>query len=300
MEAELKEIKKVLARLSSTDAQLEASTQSLARLLYKNSSEGPLRRLQQQAIQLSLVKTLLGILGSSSNPTLLSKCAWCLALLVHGNNDARVRVGEMGAVSLLIDLLSPRSLCGSEKRWHGNWVQVYSQVMVALRKLTYLNQDNQQQFAVMGGIKLISSLASDPDILTNFRQFPLEAKADLQSLVLNQTLVCRVQSATESQKTTILSHFNAFSHKDSIHSSYYPAFNINPFTSDDASVSNILLERGVAWPAGMPPDSETKLTRVHVTCVEDGGHCWCQFLSEKQKIVSATITESLGQMVNDH
>ncbi len=293
----LREIKKVLSRLSSTESQLENASQRLAMLLYSSSSNDTLSQLQEQAFQLSLVKALLGIVGSSDSPSLLAECVRCLALLVHGNDEARAWLGEIGAVSLLIDLLSPRSLRGSEKRWHRDWVPVYAQVLIALRKLTYLNEDNQQKLAVMGGIKLILSIVNDENILTNFKEFPAKAKSELESLVLEQTLISRVQPATDAQKPSITSYFSAFSHKDSISASYYPVFNIIPLDSHDNPISDTLVEKGVVWPHPAPSPPETKLTRVRVTCVEDGGHLWCQFLSEKQKEVSTTISDTLTVIV---
>ncbi len=295
----LREVKKVLSRLSSTESQLENAAQRLAMLLCSSSStNNTLSQLQEQAFQMSLVKALLGIVGSSDSPSLLAECVRCLALLVHGNDEARAWLGEFGAVSLLIDLLSPRSLRGSEKRWHHEWVPVYAQVLIALRKLTYLNEDNQQKLAVIGGIKLILSIVKDENILTNFKEFPVKAKSDLESLVLEQTLVSRVQPANDAQKLSITSYFSAFSHKDSISASYYPVFNIVPLDSQNNPISNTLLDKGVVWrhPFLSPP--ETKLTRVRVTCVEDGGHLWCQFLSKKQKEVSTIISDTLTAIVS--
>lgn len=295
----LREIKKVLMRLSTTDAQLETAARELTALLSSCSSSGILTQLQEQAFHLSIVKALLGIVGSSSQPSLLAPCTECLALLVHGNDHARVRLGEMRAVPLMLDLLSPRSVGtgGVQKCWHRDWVQVYTQAMIVLRKLTYLNEDNQQEVAVMGGIKLIIALVNDENLLTNYHTYPPSAKEELESLALNRPLTARVHSATKAEKPAILNHFSAFTHQGSTMASYYPVFSVSLITSDSSLVSDHLLEKGVVWPYQGPTQSDTKLTRVCVTCVEDGGHIWCQFLSEKQKEVSAIINTTLAKLV---
>ncbi len=294
----MEEIKKVLSRLLSTETELENAAQRLALLLHKSSTNGTLSQVQEQAFQMSLVKTLLGIVGSSDCPSLLTQCVRCLALLVHGNDTARVWLGDMNAISLLVDLLSPRSLRGSDKCWHSEWVGVYSQVLIALRKLTYLNEDNQQNLALIGGVKLILTMVNNDSFLTNFNRFPAEAKAELESLVLEQTLVSNVQPATDDQKLSIMAHFSAFRHQGSVPVSYYPVFNVTPLDSRNNPIIAAFLNKGVAWSNPSPSPSETKLTRLRVTCVEDGGHLWCQFVSEKQTEVLVVISETLSKLVS--
>lgn len=292
------EVKKVLSRLLSTESELKNAAQRLAILLRKSSTDGTLSQQQEQAFQMSLVKTLLGIVGSSDCPGLLTECLRCLALLVHGNDEARVWLGDMNAISLLVDLLSPRSLRDSDKCWHSEWVGVYAQALIALRKLTYLNEDNQQKLALIGGIKLILTMVNDDNMATNFHKFPAEAKAELESLVLEQTLVSNVQQATDDQKLSIMAHFSAFRHQGSVPASYYPVFYVTPFDSHNNPITATLLDKGVVWHDPSPPPSETKRTRLRVTYVEDGGHQWCQFVSEKQKEVSFTISDTLALLVS--
>lgn len=296
----MEEIKKVLSRLLSTESELQNSAQQLAVLLHRSSINGTLFQQQEQAFEMSLVKTLLGIVGSSECPDLLTECVRCLALLVHGNDTARVWLGQMDAISLLVSLLSPRSLHGSDKCWHSQWVGVYAQVLIALRKLTYLNKDNQHNFALIGGIKLIVTMVNDDNIMTNFNKFPVEAKTELESLVLEQTFTSSVQPATDDQKLSIMAHFSAFRHQGSVPASYYPVFYVTPLDLHNKPIATTLLNKRVVWPDPFLSPSESKLTCLRVTHVEDGGHQWCQFVSKKQKEVSVIISDTLALLVSFH
>lgn len=296
---ELQGIKKVLTNLSYTESQVESAVRSLATLLYNNSTQNSRRpqHLQQLAFQMGVVKALIGIMGSSNKPSLLAKAAGCVALLAHGNEEGRSLLGEMDAVSRLVDLLSPRSCDGSIVSWHRDWIKVYEQALIALRKLTFMNENNQQELAVIGGIKLVIEISVYENFLCNYHQFPLTAKQKLESLVLNKKLMSRVVSILGDRKESVLRCFNALSRSESGLATHYPAFDVSLFTVGKEPISDVIIQEGVVWPDHTPFPKDSRLTNVIVTCVEDGGHVWCQFCTEKPRENVTAMNESLERLV---
>ena len=297
---ELKDIKKILTNLSYGESQVESAVKSLATLLYNHSTHNSRRpgHLQQLAFQMGIVKALIGIMGSSNKPSLLAKAAGCVALLAHGNEEGRSLLGEMDAVSKLVGLLSPRSCEGSSVCWHRDWVKVYEQALIAVRKLTFMNGNNQQQLAVIGGIKLVIEISIYDNFLCNYHQFPVIAKQKLESCVLNRKLTSRVAAVSGNQKENVLRRFNALSLSESGLATHYPAFNVSLFTVGKEPVSDAIVQEGVVWPDHTPFPKDSKLTNVIVTCVEDGGHVWCQFCTEKPRENVTAMNESLERLVS--
>lgn len=296
---ELKEIAKVLTNLSYTESQVESSVLSLAKLIHSNSVQRPgnPEELPQLAFQTGIAKSLMGILGSCANSSLLAKSALCVSLLAHGNEEGRSVLGKLGAVQLLVNLLSPRACKDSCVCWHRDWVNVYEKVLIAMRKLTFMNERNQHQLAVIGGVKLVIDISIYDNFLCNFSQFPQIAKLKLEECTLNKKLMGRVVPVTDGRKRRVCQLFTALSANSSL-ADRYPVFSINLFSAGNKSVSEFLIKEGVVCSDHTPFSKDSRVTHVIVTCVEDGGHVWCQFCTEKPREGVAAMTESLHDLVS--
>lgn len=299
---DLAAIKDMITNLSHTEEQVEASLSELATILY-NWAQYPssTEDLRNATFSLGIVKALLGIMGSSTNVRLLTKAVGSTALLVHGNDDARARLGEMGIIPILLKLLSPRPHCSdlfssTNLIWYKEWLEVYEQCLITLRKLTYHNFDNQQQLAREGGLKLIIDLVMDRVILQNSGCFSVKAKQCLCQLALSKKLICRAAPVPEVCRGAVLHSFPSLTNPSLTLSAQYPAFYVELVTKDEEWVEHIMLEKGVVWPDHTPFPQQPKWTCVVVTCVEDGGHVWCQFCTEKPNPKVEAMKGSLMKM----
>ena len=300
----LKEIQAMLTDLSRSEQEIEAVVSRLGGLLYHCAQNQVSER--NLAFDLGVVKALLGILRCSSNSSLVSKATSCLALLVHGNEEGREKLGNINNLfQLLMKHLSPSVLergglepvsCVS---WDLSRTGVYEQVLSVLQKLTYLNGDNQVRLAQSGGVKLIINLAMSSVFLRNSGHFGLESKSYLEHLALGKKLACRAVFVPESCSGAVLSSFEALTGDYAAVTAQYPAFYVGLATEEKKWIGSAMIEKGVVWPDHIPfPAEGSKWTRVIVTNVENGSNVWCQFCREKADPRLERMLESLD-MVSD-
>jgi len=290
LENRLDEIKDVLGCLSYSQEKVEAGLLDLSCVLLRCARMGE-DEVRNSCFSLGIAKALLGILRSCNRVSTLSTAAKCLSLLVHANDEARVGLGELGAVSVLVRLLQPRP----PAVWPEEWIPVYEQTLCCLRKLTYHCASNQQELARIGGIKLVLEMAVNKDLFSNYGRFPSEAKATLEELTLRKKLVAHVVSVKDDKHTAVLDSFPALSSLKL----HYPAYFVDLATKDGEWVAAAMVEKGVAWPdySAVIPDEGDKWTCVGVQNVEDGCNVWCQFCTEKPSAAVTKMTQSLKELV---
>ena len=295
-------IRKALADLSSSSEDVSAAVSSLNELVSSSVARGDSVWLELQS--LGVVKMLLGILRSSSDVGVLAQTVRAIVLLAHDNDEAKLALGEMDIVCSLVDLLAPRLATAASSRpeekqsCHKVWVEVYEQALIALRKLTCLCPRNQQQLAQIGGIKLVIELCAEKTFLQNFSRFSSESKRHLERFVLREKLVCRVAPVRRSERETVLSSFSVFNKVSSLLVSQYPAFHVDLATfQDEMWIANAMVSTGTVWPDQAAFPDGAKWTCVYVTCVEDGGHVWCQFCSKEEDPHVKAMCDSLAALV---
>ena len=305
----LGEVQEVLAYLSYSKDDVEAAICRLGEVLgycAQHDVEG-----RNATFEVGIIKALLGILRSSPNPSLIAKVANCLALLVHGNEEGRVRLGSIKNIfRVFVDLLSPNAadLPNSGRDfevsidnvyvWDLSRADIYEQVLSVLRKLTYLNSDNQVRLAQSGGIKLLINLSMSDIFLRNSWNFGLESKRCLESLTVGKKLPCRATAVLKSSCGTVLSSFEALSGEYSIITAQYPAFYVSLATEERKWIASSMIENGVVWPDHTPfPLEDCKWTKVIVTSVENGNNMWCQFCKMKPDPQLKELQKSLDEMV---
>lgn len=300
----LSEIQTVLTDLSYSEQEVEVAVSLLGTTFYHCALYEVSGR--NAAFSLGIVKALLGILRSSSNVTLLTKVASCLALLIHGNEEGREQLGRMGVVQILMNLLSPtvsvfESCLESSVKisWDLSRAGVYERALSVLRKLTYHNGDNQILVAQSGGVKLIVNIAMSDIFLRNSGHLGLESKQCLEHLTLGKKLACRAAFIPESCRGAVLSSFQALSGDNSVITAQYPAFYVSLATEEKTWISSMMIEMGVVWPDHTPfPADGSRWTRVVVTNVENGNNVWCQFCKERPDPRMKLMQESLDEMVS--
>lgn len=289
----------VLGCLSSSEEQVAEALSDLANVLLhcaESSEDVPRHVVRNSCFSVGIVKAVLGILRSCSAVGLLATASKCLTLLAHGNDEARVKLGELGAILVLLKLLLPRPQ-GQAGKWPKEWVPVYEQVLGCLRKLTYHNPSNQQQLAVAGGMKLIIEMAMNKQLFTNFGEFPPETKPSLEEMVLRKKLVSRVNPVPKEEVGEVLKSFPALVSSSRALSLHYPAFMVDLVTEDRNSVAYSLLEKGVVWLDHSPLPDGVKWTCVVVQNVEDGCNVWCQFCTSNPSAAVVRMRESLQELV---
>ena len=299
------DIQKVLTNLSYGEEEVEGAVSDLANLLYRISAAGEEgAALRDESFSRGIVKSLLGILRSSSRVTLLAKTAGCIALLAHDSDDVRARLTPTDVIPLLLSLCTPRPSSDlfdpGEPTWHSEWVPVYEQVLIALRKLTYLNLDHQHKLAQVGGVKLIVDLCTNKGFLETCSQFSPEAKSHLEECTLGKKLICRTICAPDSERKSILKHFPVASQTSPTLSLHYPVDLVQLATREQTWIENMMVASGTVWPdtTTFPESSNPVWTCVMVSCVEDGGHVWCQFCSEKPRPQVQAMGASLLELVS--
>lgn len=301
----LRDIQSVLENLSSSEEELEAAVSRLRDVL-SHCAQNEVWRERNSTFDFGIVKALLGILRSSSNLPLVAEVVKCLALLVHGNEEGRRRLGEVkNLFQLLVNLLIPRRVAVPVFRvesspryaWEISRSEVYEQVLGLLRKLTYLNGDNQVRLAQSGGIKLIVNLSVSNLFLHNSGHFSMESKQCLEHLTLGKKLACRATIVPNSSTGAVLSSFQALSGENSVVTAQYPAFYISLATDEKNWVSSTMIDMGVVWPDHTPfPMEGSKWTRVIVTNIENGNSVWCQFWKEKPDARLEAMLKSLDMV----
>ena len=301
-ENKFSEIKAVLGRLSSSDDEVKESLGQLEDVLLQCIKCGQ-DDMRDLCFSLGIVKALLGIMHSSSDVSMLMRAVSCTALLAHGNDEGRIQLGELKVIPTLLNLLLPHPVIHGV-RGHGNgttlwpkeWIPVYEKVLIALRKLTYHNSSNQQELAQIGGIKLIVELAMNNKLLSNFDEYPPEAKELLVSLVLGRKFITRVTAVPEEDKKVLFQSFPALSVFSTINM-HYPAFYVDLVTKDKVWVANTLLERGVVWPDNASSPEGSKWTCVVVHSVEEGCGLWCQFCTQNPSEALVQMKNTLAKLV---
>ena len=328
MEERLAGIRDILGSLVHPQDKVKGALEDLGQVLLEfiRSSDSEIRNL---CFSMGIAKATLGILRSckhASQVGMVAMAARCLALLAHDNEEARSQLGEMGVLTNLINLLVPppqrsrsdnsrgmvsgRQAKGSSHMdgassgrqgrseamvglWPREWLQVYEQVMMCLRKMTFHNHSNQQEMARVGGIKLVVEMVMDLPLSTNYGDFPPKARLCLEELVLNKKLISRVVSVPDEEKEALFCVFPA------VQAKHYPAFYLELVREDGEWVSSAMLERGVVWPEPSPPKpTNAKWTCVAVQWVEDGCHVWCQFCSQKPNEAVVRARNSLRELVS--
>lgn len=302
----LLEIKEVLVCLSQPQDKVENALEELSDILTEcvsgDSDDDTSRTL---CFSQDIVKALLGILRSSSQVSMLVLASRCIALLTHGNEYGRIRLGELGAVSVLMHLLrshQERRVLGvgvdsrSDLPWSSEWVPMYEQVLICLRKLTFHNMSNQQELAEIGGIKVVVELATDKGLRSNFGHFMPEAVKYMELLTLRKKLISRVFPVPEDEKQDVLSAFPALC-TDVGPALHYPVFYVDLVTKEGVWIDGSLVEDGLAWPSPKDIPDSFKWTCVVVQNVEDGNSLWCQFCSKKPSQALLDMSETLSTLV---
>lgn len=286
--SKLPEIIKYLTCLSQPQNKVERALEELCDILMTCASCDLDDDTRHLCFSKGIVKALLGILRSSSEVSMLVLASKCIVFLTHGNDDGRIRLGELGVIPVLISLLrfhlEQRGLKGradgrTDSVWSKEWVPVYEQVLICLRKLTFHNMANQHELARLGGIKIVVMLATDKGLTSNFGEFTLEAKKCMESLSLRKKFISRVSPVPDNEKLDVLSSFPALC-ADTGRALHYPAFYVDLITKDGIMVTHSLFEEGVVWPSNDTPDS-FQWTCLVVETVENCNSLWCQFCSKK-------------------
>lgn len=296
---QLNEIAAVLRCLTHPQEKVEVALDRLSSVLMHCVEAGDVD-VRNSCFSAGIVKAVLGILRSCGEVSTLAIGARCLGLLVHANDEARGELGELGAIPVLVKLLVPRPrLCSdgaSGPLWPREWVPVYKESLVCLRKLTFFNHSNQQALAREGGVKLVIEMSQDQGLFTNYGQFPAETKVCLEELVTRKRFVSRVCAVAEEERAAVLRSFPAL---DLLGSMHYPAFYVELTTEDRQWVSHSLLEKGVVWPTHRPVPEGCKWTNVVVQCVESGCDVWCQFCTHKPNDAAVLMNKSLLELVRE-
>lgn len=295
MEQQLKEIAGVLRCLTHSQEKVKEALGRLSSILLACAEAGDVE-VRNSCFPTGIVKAVLGVLRSCDKVSVLATAARCLGRLVHANDEARIELGELGAIPVLVKLLVPRPPTPGSPLWPKEWVPVYKESMVCLRKLTFFNLSNQQALARAGGVKLIIEIVQDQGLYTNYGQFPAETKACLEELVARERFVSRVCSVAKDERAAVLRSFPAL---DLLGSMCYPAYYVELTTKDRKWVSHSLLEKGVVWPAHRPVPEGCKWTNVVVQCVESGCDVWCQFCTDKPNEAAVLMRKSLLELVRE-
>ena len=245
-----------------------------------------------------LVKALLGILRSSSQTSMLVVTCKCVSLLAHESGQSIDKLGEMGCIRVLIDLLHHHSSreTSNGSKWSRKSVPVYEQVMTCLRKLTFYSVANQLELARIGAIKMIVSLATDKGVLSNFKQFSEEVKECLEVMTVRKKFISRVVAVSNDEKREVLSSFSSISSSPLAHN--YPVFYVDLYNKDKTAVSREMVKEGLVWPAEEEALSGScKWTFLLVQAVEDGNSFWCHFCHKNLSQSLLEMKEALDAMV---
>lgn len=288
---QLSQIRSALLCLSTPQTELVTSLEALCTILVQLAAEDAGDEgedVKERCFSDGIAKALLGILRSSNRNELLVSSCKCLALIAHGSEESRLKLGDMGTIHVLVDVLS--ECLETRER-----VLVCEQAILCLRKITYHNVTNQVELARKGGIKLTTTVAMDTNFMTNGGQFSSEAIKQVEKLVLRKKFIAKVKLIKDAEKNEILLAFpsiRSFSLAKS-----YPVFSVDLVTKDKVLVSEKLIESGTVWPAEEVPMSDFKWTVVVVQAVEMGNSLWCQFCRGNQEQAMLDMRKTLDSLV---
>lgn len=304
-------------RHSRDDAKVAAAIKDLSQLFYRNQQ----RRtpLFQAAWSRGGVSALLGILRSSQSISLLADATGCLALLLQDNSRAASELASCDILSTLLPLLYPRSVkrptsaaltvhspypLSCPLSWHREWLPVYETTLAVVRKLTYHSPPLQETFAEKGGIRLIIELSSSPEFISSSSAFSAAARDKLATLTLGKKLICHAAATPRHSQNVVLKAFPALAFSSRDLSSLYPSYIVDLVTEREEWVADSLVASQEVWPcyASFPEGTRPVWTCVSVTCVEDGGHVWCQFCLDRPKpridAMATLLREIVSHMIN--
>lgn len=297
-------------RYSRDETKTTAAIKELSQLLYLNPQERP--SLFQATWSRGGVTALLGILRSTQSIPLLANAARCLALLIQDNSSAAQQLVACDILSVLLPLLFPHAEkpatpttvdspypLSSPLSWPRQRLPVYEMVLAVIRKLTYHSPSLQKTFAERGGIKLIIKLSSSPDFISTCSSFSIAARDKLVSLTLGKKLICHAALVPEGSRNDVLRCFPSLFSSIGL-SSLYPAYVVDLMTDDERWIVDTLVESQEVWPCHtpFPKGVESVWTCVSVTCVQDGGHVWCQFCLDRPKPKISAMATILREMVS--
>lgn len=262
------------------------------------------------------VTALLGILRSSQSISLLTDAAGCLAMFLHDNSQAAVQLAACDVLTTLLPLLYPQSetkppppsltvdspyplSSSSLLSWRRECLPVYEMTLAVIRKLTYHSPPLQKTFAEKGGIRLIIELSSSPEFISRSSSFSMAARDQLVSLTLGKKLICHAAATPKHLTNQVLKSFPTLCSSPGL-SSLYPSYVVDLVTAEGEWIADGLVASQHVWPshAPFPKGVEPVWTCVSVTCVEDGGHVWCQFCLDKPKPRIDAMATILRELVS--
>ena len=294
-------IARVLTDLYCTDEQVEQAVADLASLLYDGKTDN-WETMRREAFSSGVAKALLGIMRSSSTVPLVTMATGCIGLIAHDSDDSREAFSHTDVMSILISLLTPRAISDKDLNlvWQKEWIPVYEKALIALRKLTYHNLDNQQLLVQQGGIKLMVGLCTDKTFFKSTCQFSSQSKEHLLDLALGKKLFCQTVAAPKDYRASILRSFPVLTQASPSLSVHYPAYIVHLATEEKEWIADMMIAAGIVWPdhTPFPPATKPVMTCVMVSHVEDGGHVWCQFCSEKPHPRIQAMCGSLQKLVS--
>lgn len=297
-------------RYSRDEAKTTTAIKNLSQLLYLYPQNR--ESLFQAAWSRGGVTALLGILRSSQSVPLLANTAGCLALLIQDNSRAALELASCDVLSSLLPLLFPRAdkpaspmtvdspyPLSSPLSWPRHRLPVYEMVLAVIRKLTYHSSSLQRTFARRGGIRLITELSSSPDFISMCSSFSTAARDKLVSLTLGKKLICHAALTPKNGQNSVLKSFPVLTSSVGL-SSFYPSYIVDLMTEDEKWIADVLVELQKVWPCHtpFPKEAEPVWTCVCVTCIQDGGHLWCQFCLDRPKPKINAMATALREMVN--
>lgn len=296
-------------RYSRNEAKTTTAIKDLSQLLYLNPQNR--ESLFQVTWSRGGVTALLGILRSSQSTPLLANAAGCLALLIQDNNRAALELASCDVLSSLLPLLFPHAdkpanpmtvdspyPLSSLLYWPRHRLPVYEMVLAVIRKLTYHSPLLQETFARRGGIRLIIELSSSPEFISKCSSFSTAARDKLVALTLGKKLICHTALTSKDSQNSVLKSFPALTSSVGL-ASLYPSYIVDLMSEDEKWIADILVESQKVWPCHtpFPKEAEPVWTCVSVTCVQDGGHLWCQFCLDRPKPKINAMATVLREMV---
>ena len=303
----------VLTDLHHPDEETERSIDDLSQLLYHNPQKRSL--LVGTTLTHGGVAALVGILRSSQSLLLIAKAARCLTLLVHNNREGVSKLVSCNIIAASLALLLPRpnisptedeTLVDASHRlssppsWQKEWIPVYEATLALLRRLTYHSFNLQQTFVEQGGVKLIIELSCNPEFIESCSSFSEASRKQLATIALGQKFICYAATTPKSNQSAVLKAFTALKTAGSQTSLEYPSYIVDLMSENGDWLSDLLVSSGEVWPshAFFPKEVTPVWTCVSVTCVEDGGHVWCQFCQNSPKPRIQAMAEALRNLVS--
>ena len=240
---EVATIKRVLTNLHSTEEEAHSALKTLSQMLSRDRSP----RLRLELFRVGVIKAVLGLLRCSSHAPTLTDAAHVVALTSFGCSKARKMLASMGVVELLIQLLSPgfRRGLGSQVDTGGKeWLSVCEQVVVALRKLTYMSEDIHALLARHSGVGAVINLCNDRRLTALWAKFPQESAAKVIQLIEGRDLVARTAHVVAGEKEQLLMEFPVLGKLGGGIRESYPVFMVDLADSNKQWLADILVDEG--------------------------------------------------------